>query len=183
MTSGRAVPTGSVHPLRDVEASLGRQVLDHKVQTRRRWVFRTSVILSLTAVLLCSLVTWRRDEITVANQLQVLAGPVAELQDRVDELGRLPAKTPELSRGRLAFYASDADRFYASRVSEPVIIAATHPVQLLLTEDGRAVIIYRQGKIEVEWMTASEFDKALAGQKVEMEAFEQQRRSRPPNLP
>ena len=84
MTSGRAVPTGSVHPPRDVEAPLGQRALDHKVQTRRRWVFRTSAILSLTAVLLCSLVTWRRDEITMADYLRSLAEPAVELQDQVN---------------------------------------------------------------------------------------------------
>jgi len=176
-------PTHSMHPLGDVEASPGPQVPAYKVRTQRLWVFRTVLILSLFAVLICYIVMWRRDKLTMSSQLRSLAEPVAALQAQVAELGRLPASKPELSGQTLAFYASDADRFYASQVTEPVIIATTHPVHLLLTEDGRGVIIYQQGKIETKWMTASEYEKAWGSQEAKIEAFEQQRKLRPLNLP
>jgi len=101
----------------------------------------------------------------------------------VNELRRLPASSSELSQCNLSYYASDADRFYASQSAKPVIIAVTQPFQFLLASSGRGVVIYEQGKIEVKWMTNSEFEEAWQTQEAEIKAFEHQRRSRPPNLP
>jgi len=180
---GEAVPPVRTLSDRAAEAPPGQQILARKVKTRRRWAFRTVLILAISAVLLCLLVMWRRDETAKTGQLQSLAELAATLQAQVNELGRLPAIIPEPSLHNLDFYASDADRFYASRVSQPVIIAGTQPIHLLLTEDGRAVIIYQQGKIGAKWMTASEFEKAWDTQEAKITAFEQERKSSLPNLP
>jgi len=164
-------------------SSPGQQVLTRQIQTRRLWIFRTVVILSISAVFLCFLVMWRRDQLTVTLQVQSLEKPAAILQTRIDELGRLPAFVREFSECNLAFYVSDIERDYAIQASGPVIIAATPPIELLLSENGRAVVIYQQGKVKPTWMTVSQYDKDRQEQVVAIQAFEQKRKLQPPVLP
>lgn len=170
-------------PVRNAATLPDKRAMAHRMQTRRLWVFRSVMILSISAVLLCFLVMWRRDKLTVAGWLRALAKPVATLQAQVDDLGRLPASELELAENSLEFYASDADRYYASQVTQPVIIAYTYPIQRLMSENGRVVVIYDQGKIETQWMTASHFNGVWEAQEAAIEAFEQHRRRRLPHLP
>jgi len=68
MASGQAVPPPSApysHARGDAELLPDQRVLARKIQTRRLWVFRTVLILSLSAVLLCFLVMWRRDKLAL----------------------------------------------------------------------------------------------------------------------
>jgi hypothetical protein len=150
---------------------------------RRRWAFRTTVMLSITAVALCFFVAWRRDRMIVQGQLDLLTGIIAELKPHVDQLGLLPAGLPEDLQKSLNYYASDADRYYVSKTSDAVIIAYTSPTALVLMGEGRAAIIFHNGKMEAKWMDAHEFDAAWADQEKRIEQFENERRAQPIILP
>jgi hypothetical protein len=150
---------------------------------RRRWVFRTTTLLALTAVALCFFVAWRRDQMIISSRLQMLAGPVAQLQAEVNQLGWLPALPPEMSHEAFTYYVSDADRHYVSQTSDPVIVAVTAPVRLVLVEDGQAVIVYHKGKLEAKWMTVSRFERAWDQQQKRVEEFEHRRKAQPIVLP
>jgi len=153
------------------------------VIARRRWAFRTTVMLSITAVALCFFVAWRRDRTVVQTQLDLLAQVVAKLQPQVDQLGLLPASLPKELGELLSYYANDADRYYASQTSDPVIVAATPRVPLILMGEGRAAIIFHNGKMKVEWMNSHQFDTTWADQEQRIEQFEKKRRAQPIILP
>jgi len=150
---------------------------------RRRWVFRTTILLALTAVALCFFVAWRRDKTIIEMRLQMLTGPLAQLQAQVDQLGWLPAQPPELNNEAFTYYVSDSDRHYVYQTSDPVIIAVTAPVPMVLLGDGRAVIVYHNRKLEAKWMSVSSFEKAWDRQHKKLEEFEQQRQAQPIVLP
>lgn len=158
-----------------VEASKARQ--------RRRWVFRSAALLSITAVLLCILVTWRRDQLTIDAHLHRMAGTATQLQAYVDRYHYLPGMSEPIGAVSYVYYVTDADRFYASQVDHPVIIAITQPVELHLMETGRGVLIYEQGRVRPEWMSGSDFRQAFRQQQRDIENFEQKRRAAPPDLP
>lgn len=181
-TSGEARAARGLPPLEprtpaEEQASLLRRT------ARRRWVFRTTTLLAMTAVALCFFVAWRRDQSVISTRLQMLAGPVAQLQAQVEQIGRLPAQPPEMAHEAFTYYLSDADRHYVSQTSDPAIVAVTAPVQLVLMEDGRAVIVYHQGKLEAAWMTVSRFDKVWDQQQKQLNEFEQRRKAQPIVLP
>lgn len=46
----------------------------------------------------------------------------------------------------------------------PVIIAQTIELPLFLSSNGRAVILYHEGKYTVQWMTSSEFNQNISQQ-------------------
>jgi len=135
------------------------------------------------AVVLCFVVAWRRDAMTVQSQLRALSGVVDALQATVDRVGRLPAEVPTPTRTRFTYYLSDADRFYAMHTDKPVIVATMPPVSLLMGERGQAVVIYHDGRVRAEWMTESQYEKAKRRQERDIEAFEEQRRNQPLILP
>ena len=159
-----------------------RASLNYQI-ARRRWVFRTTILLALTAVALCFLVTWRHDQMIINSRLQTLGKPVAQLQAQVNQLGWLPAQAPEMGNETFTFYASDSDRHYIYQTSEPVIVAVTAPVQLVLLADGRAVIVYHNKKLEAKWIPIGRFEKAWDRQQKQIEEFERQRKAQPIVIP
>jgi hypothetical protein len=160
---------------------MSERPLGSKISARRRWAIRTTLMLFLTAVVLCLLVIWVRDRNTVSASLRVLDPPIKALRDRVSALGVLPAVLPE-SKLQL-YYASPAERFYAMNSREPVIIAATLKISLLLRENGRCVIIYEKGAVHSEWIPESRFLSQWDEQRKRIEDFQAKIRSRPPELP
>jgi hypothetical protein len=138
-------------------------------------------MLCLTAVVLCLFVIWGRDQSTASAILKLLEPAVKDLGERRNALGVLPASLPQL--GIKVPYASNAERFYAMNSKEPVIIAYTAPVNQLLRQNGRGIIIYQNGKVWSEWISEGEFLRRLHAQQRSMEAFEASVRSRPPELP
>lgn len=155
----------------------------HVEQERRRWVFRSAVLLGVTAIILSFFVTWRRDETTVHAMQRSLKPALKHIQARLAQTGLLPGDLPPEMTARVELHLTGADRFYASQTSEPVIIAAGPLVALHLKEDGRAVIIYHQNKVHSQWMSGREYEAAMAAQTAAMAEFERQRRAKPLNLP
>ncbi len=150
---------------------------------RRRWVFRSTVTLAMTAVVLCFFVAWRRDQNVIHNRIDALKAVVTELQSQVDSLGRLPADPPESSRLAFSYYVSDVERYYAPHAAEPMIIAATDPITMLFKSDGLAVIVYDKGKVSAAWMLNSEYENAREKQRERIDSFDKERMERPIVLP
>ena len=164
--------------------SVDERIVESKVRARRRQVFRTIILLGLSAAMLCGFVIWRRDSLLVKSALEnAEKEPVSALQAKIDALGLLPASIPETHRGSLQSYAGDADRFYAMNADEPVIVGVSSPVTLILRPNGRYVIIYDKGKVHAEWLSLRDYDKAVEAQMARMKLFEDKRQARPPVLP
>lgn len=153
------------------------------LQARRRWVFRSTALLTLAAVALCFFVAWRRDVTTIQGHLDIVSKVVAELQEQTKAFGRLPAELPHAGEERFRYYASDADRYFAAQSQEPVIIAATVPIELVLLTQGRVVIIYDRGRVSAQWLTESEYESMWADQQRAIEEFERKRKAQPIRLP
>lgn len=183
VTSVSEMPMGPPGSLPGTGASVDQRALESKARARRRWVVRTGSVLVVGTVTLCLVVVWQRDQITVTAKLKEMQLVVADLQGQIDKFGRLPAVAPDLAHGGFEYYASDADRYYASQSTDPIIIAATPQVPLLLKEGGRGVIIYHQGSVEARWVPGSELRRTLAEQDEKIREFEKRRRQAMPDLP
>jgi len=178
----------TVHPVR-MESSpsvshtnmmMDDRISASKTRARKRWIIRTGLLLIITFVLLFVVVTWRRDQMNVEISLRTLDEPMAALQAKINELGRLPKYVPGFES---AYYATDAERHFAMSSAEPTIIYVTPKTELILHQDGRGVIIYQQGKLIPKWMSSSEFFSAWNHQQQSMKKFEKERFSKPPVIP
>jgi len=165
---------------RKTHVPISQKSLREKAKARRRWIIRSALTLTLTAVLLWGLVIWRRDKSTVDINLRKVNDSVAVLQERVTNLGMLPASAPELND---LTYASYSERYYAKQSSEPVIIAFTKEIPLILRKSGRCVVFYDQGKLNTKWMSVSDFQLTWRKQEDKMRAFDQKRFSEKPDIP
>lgn len=150
-------------------ASVTERVATARARQRRRWVLRSLLMTSVTAMLLCVLVAWKRDRMTSEASLRGLQRPVAELQASIDKLSYIPVQLPQL-----AYRADDELRHYAMRTDSPVILAASDPIRLLLAEDGSCVVLYERGKVRAEWMTLTELRSAWRAEHQRLEAYHQQ---------
>jgi hypothetical protein len=63
------------------------------------------------------------------------------------------------------------------------IVAVSSKVSQILQSSGRFVVRYDKGRLYTQWMVSSEFEAALQAQREDKTAFEEQMRSRPPELP
>ncbi|HSW47323.1 MAG TPA: hypothetical protein VLM89_17300 [Phycisphaerae bacterium] len=176
----RSNPPRTVRP---PSTPVERRAASIQMQNRRKMVFRSTLLLALTAVALCFFVAWRRDQMTIAERLDSLSGIVQKLQAEVDQIGRLPATPPQPHGEGLGYYASDADRYYVTQTTDPVIIGATASTHLIYGEEGRVAIIYTRGRIEAKWMPVSKYDKTWAEQQERIAQFERERQARPVILP
>ncbi|MEP0844703.1 MAG: hypothetical protein HRF43_18550 [Phycisphaerae bacterium] len=168
-------------------APLGAENMDERifasrVRARRRWIVRTGSLLLVSGVLLALLVVWRRDTQTIAVLMRMTRGSAAGVQAHLDRTGLLPPALPGDEANNF-IYASYADRFYAQHANRPVIIAATRSIGLLLRPNGRCVITLEGDKVRSEWMTDTAFSAAYKAQLHRAAQFEQERSSRPPQLP
>lgn len=183
MQLSHPLQAGVSRPLDQPFVSVEERIVESKARARRRWIIRTALLLLTTSAMLFGLVTWRRDSMRITGSLQAIERPIAALQIKIDQLGRLPAILPEFEGSLIESYAGAADRFYAINSSKPSIVAVSGRIPVILGEDGRCVIIYDRGKVYSEWMKQGRFEAAMQSQWDLIQAFEQQRRSRPPALP
>jgi hypothetical protein len=95
----------------------------------------------------------------------------------------LPANLSAPEPNGPGYIVSYADRFYAQQVKDPVILAASPVLPLILHSNGRSVVIYQGGKVRAEWMTVAAFIDAYRAQMQRQEDFERQRRAVVPQLP
>ena len=164
-------------------AGLTDPILATRARARRRWAARTTVVLSLTGILLVLTVVWRRDTDTRNSWLRFAHRSAVAVQAQLDQTGLLPADLPPAGGSYSFHYASYYDRFYAQRVSRPVLIAISPVVPLTFRSDGRSVLIYENGKVRAAWMTIAEFTAAYISQLADQDRFEQERLAEVPYIP
>jgi len=166
-----------------LEVTMDQRVVASRARARRRWVFQTILTLSITAILLCFLVVYRRDQLTIADQVRSMDDFTVKLQEQVKAFEWLPGRPPQWKHGNLGYYASDAERRFARETSDSVIVAAGQLVPLLFKEGGRVVVSIQKGKIECRWMSGTEFRQKWAAQQDKLEKFEESRRAKPIEIP
>jgi hypothetical protein len=165
----------------DLERDL--MIAASKAQARRRWVLRTSLMLVFSAAVLAGLIVERRDRWMIQEVTRAMTPAVTALQASTNDLGQLPASVPDVPlRIRLA-YASNLAREYARATGGPVIIANTPVRDLVFRRDGKGVIIYENGKIHAQWISAVDFLGQWKRQEALIRAWDEGRRLTPPVLP
>jgi len=143
-----------------------------RVRERRRWVLGTLLVLAFTAVPLCVVVMWSRDQTTVLAQLRPAREAQAFLQRRVDRLGLLPAEAAELDKAGLYYlFADPAERQYARQCQDKLIIAHGGAINLYLANRSRVVMTYDKGKLDLSVVPSIELFRMLERQKKGIEVY------------
>lgn len=169
---------GEPHPLGDASDVVTDRVARGRVAARRRWVFRTTLMLVVTAVTLVLVLTWRRDQSTIQSAHGSLRSVTTDLQNAYDETGYLPSS---FNKRGVTYYGNYAD--YAQKTSEPVILAHSGRVSLRLARDGHVVLSFEGGRVRQDWMSERELQVELQKLHVRYSAHIESIRSRPPELP
>lgn len=165
-------------------AMVDQLVLASKAKARRRWMIRSGLMLTVTAVIGFAVVVMDRNNRTRQSFLDQIKVPAAALESSLAMLGDLPAVIPQHAHVDILRYdAPDSLRAYATSTTEPTIIGYTAPITLIIQPAGRAVLLYHAGKIERRWMNERDFRLAIIAQHERLEAYDSERSARPPNLP
>lgn len=148
---------------------------------RRRRIARSILLLSLGSVLLIVFIIgvgdWRR-QMRALDQCEWHASNLAA---RMGPGGALPMNlepSPAPGRQSPMFQLEWTDRKSTRLLRETndrYIVAQTVPVPQWLGTEGRAVVFYQAGELSVEWLTLTEFDKAVAARASELRRLAEKR--------
>ncbi|MCK4658432.1 MAG: hypothetical protein KAV82_02830 [Phycisphaerae bacterium] len=155
----------------------GAKVGSRRALRVRRGLLRGVLLLVVVGVVYAVAVVWHRDTVRIRAAVQKLEFVQRALQARVDADGRLPMKMPKtdpegnpLPVKSFTYLTADDIRALREHEGAAMVVYST-PVGAGLKQDGRAVIIYEQGKCRVRWFTMPEFIR----QKKQLEGWFQDR--------
>lgn len=180
------IPVGVNRPATRLHVDAKQQAAKVRLRRQRRWILLSLAQFVILVLVVTLLLAWQRDQRAIGTTLDRLHKPMATLQESVDRWQILPAILP--GEARFLAYANDAERYYAMSASEPVIIAFTNPIDMLLKQDGRGVLFFHrneqgQGRITSQWMSTAEFYKKWTDQERAIRESEKERLARPLELP
>ena len=157
------------------------------VKRSPRRFLRSSVLMLFGAALLCVFVTLNRDKNIERHFLASTSERAGQIRAHWARAHALPVELEDLSgsarRAPLESYADADTRFYAMRAEGPVMIGYTPMAPMVATYNGRAVILFDQGKVTTKWVNEGEFKRIQRRQDAEVAAMLERIRSRPPELP
>jgi hypothetical protein len=178
------VKAGMRGPVSGPEGVVDRIAAESKARMRRRVFIRTTVWLLLTAFGGFFVVVWQRNLQTIDEFVSELKAPAKAIQESVNQYGWLPVLPPDTGKVQLQYYCdNEAARSYAINAKNPVIIAFSRELTMVLKGRGRAVLIYDDGRVYPKWLSRPEFMRDWRQQNRAQERFEEKRRARPPELP
>lgn len=121
---------------------------------REQRLSKLAAVAIIGTVVLCGFSTWERDTAERQRRIADYAALYEVLSERLDATDTLPGKTylDDAGVGRLADrYISDAGRTFLRELPEPVMVACGPIIRQYLRYNGRVVIVYRGGKLHLEW--------------------------------
>ncbi len=154
-----------------------------RARARRRWVWRSAIMLAMGAGCVGLVTVVHRDRTAVRVAVAGVQELGQQIRLSVERWGRLPASVELKGNPPKVFYLDDAVRLYAGQATGPVIVAVGPKVDLVLLPDGRALLYYEQGRLRAGWVDEAGFKASWSRQEDAIRAFEQELRSRPPVLP
>ena len=161
-----------------------RLAQESKARTRRRLIVRTGAWLAITAVAGFFIVVWQRNTRSIDTVVNQLKTPATAIEKSVNEYGWLPALPPRTEQAKLQYYCNrEAERAYAMNSGRPTIIGYTDQLHMVLRGRGRGVLIYDNGQVYPKWLSQPEVRRDWRRQTQAREQFEEDRRTRPPELP
>jgi hypothetical protein len=116
-------------------------------------------------IALCAVIVWQRDTASLqALEQRMREGFAQPLQAEVDRLGRLPLTFPQHPGGpdtsRWArMYINSEDIRILRGAEGPVVLGSSPPVHRFLRSDGYLVAVYDKGRVRIQWMDTSEFER------------------------
>jgi hypothetical protein len=121
-------------------------------------------------IALCAVIVWQRDTVRLQEMERRMREEFARpLQAEVDRLGRLPPAFPQHpgrpDAGGWARMYPNSDNIRILRGAEgPVLVGNSPPVHLFLRSDGYLAVVYDKGRVRVQWMDTSEFERQIRRQ-------------------
>ena len=168
----------------DVRAQAARGL----ARRRRVRVAQSILASSLTAVVLCVVVIWLRNWVRLQEATERFEKHLPGLVEKV-EAGELPlvyplpaAEKQPVSSSNFIYIDSAMVRHFRSS-SEPVIVAYSPAVRLILGMDDRVVAIREGNEVRVTVMRADRFGRRFAEQKRRTQAALEAVREAGPQLP
>jgi len=161
-------------PLETAPAERAEEI---RLRHRKRRLVRTVAVLVLTGLGISLFVTLRNDYRLRHRVQDQLVERARRLQETLDRLGKLPPPPLSISATRAADqtvsirYADDATLRYATQSSLPVMVAWSDEHKSVLLANGRAVIVCRDRKLAVEWLTEEQFQQRRREQRRRIEAL------------
>ncbi len=156
---------------------------------RRRRVAQTVAALVLTAAGLCVVVIWQRNSVRLTDTTERFEQYLPGLRQALRASGTLPLVYPPRQPGQAdssvpGFTYIDSVMVRHLRAStDPMIVAYSPAVRLIMGPDERVVAIRDATNIRVTVMRADRFANRLAEQKRRMQAALDAVREAGPNLP
>jgi hypothetical protein len=152
-------------------------------------VRRGAVLSIVMLVALSAVIIWQRDTANLRRlEHRMQSAFVAPLRAEIDRLGRLPLRFPAAaSRPETAAWARtypNPGSVEVLRHAEgPVVVGHSTRMHLFLKSDGYLVAVYDGGRLDVQWMHASEFEQRLLDQERWVQQQLDALRQRMPRLP
>lgn len=169
----------------DVRAQAARG----RARRRRVRVAQRIVASALTTVVLCVVVIWQRNWVRLQEATERFEGHLTGLVETVKGTGVLPlvypppaAEKQPVSSPDFTYIDSAMVRHYRSSL-EPVIVAYSPAVRLILGTDDRVVAIKEGNEVRVTVMRTDRFARRFAEQKREAQAALEAVREAGPKLP
>jgi hypothetical protein len=166
--SGRAVVAEPTNTIRPADAAT----------RRRKSLLTNAVVLLLAAAALLCFIAVLADVRRVGNAMRHAAAQAEWYASRTQGTGVLPLNldpntAPGIDRPIVAFEWITTDQAMDLRTGgDPVLAAWSPPILRLFGADGRAVVLFDQGRFSTVWMSLADFE---SGQAVQRRRLEQTR--------
>jgi hypothetical protein len=140
-------------------------------------------------IALCAVVVWQRDTGRVQElERRMRAGFAQPLQAEVNRLGRLPLTFPQTLGRRNAsrwarMYLNSEDVRLLRKADGPVLVGSSPLVHLFLRSDGYLVVVYDKGRVRLEWLNTSEYERWVRRQYEWLQERREAAREQAPVLP
>jgi len=171
------------------EWDVSAQAARGRERRRRIRVAQSVAVLFAAAIVLCVVVIWQRNWVRLRAAQEQFEAYLPGLREALEVTGTLPLVYPRLDPDGqtdppMAFIYIDSNTVHQLRPSqEPMIVAYSPSVRLILGADERIVAIREGGDIRVTIMRADQFARRLGEQQRRAEAALRAVREAGPQLP
>ena len=143
-----------------------------EIAARRRSVFRSAFFLVLCTIVLFVFILVQGDIRRRQRTVDDAQSYASVLTERIGETGALPLNL-ELPDDHpppscLFRQLNRRDTHLLRQSDERIIAAYSSPVTRVFAPDGRAVLLFTDGRFDVDWLSLDEFDRAQAAQREEI---------------
>ncbi len=133
-------------------------------------IYRSAIALAICTIALLALILVQGDSRRRQRAIEQLSRQAATLVERAGESGVLPLNLEpytdpgQQSKTIRVKWLTRQDARLLRKSAGRKIVVRTLPVRQVLGRQGRAVIFFETGRVDVEWVTLSKFNEQYAAQ-------------------